>query len=148
MPSSVLSLRQKDEAGQMNSSSSRPRAGAERRGALIRFLGAGLANTGLTYALYLLLLAPLGYALAYSIAFVCGIGISFALNRGIVFKSRSRSWRQALFPLMYLVQFGLGLALVAFWVEMLALPAVFATPFAILFTVPLTFLASRWIFRH
>ena len=132
----------------MDSGSLRPRTGVERRGALLRFLGAGIVNTGLTYAFYLLLLTPLGYALAYSIAFVCGIGISFALNRGIVFKSRSRSWRQALFPLIYLVQFALGLSLVAFWVEGLALPAVFATPFAILFTVPLTFLASRWVFRH
>ena len=111
-----------------------------------RFFLSGLANTALTYALYLLLLPFAGYAVSYSIAFVLGIALAFLLSRSFVFKSVSRSRRQFLFPGVYLLQYLAGLAVVAVWVEWLGLPEPFAPLAAIALTIPLTFAASRWVF--
>ena len=46
---------------------------------LARFLAAGAVNTALTYAIYLLLLAIAPYLVAYTVAYVSGIAISYLL---------------------------------------------------------------------
>ena len=56
----------------------------------LRYLVAGGANTAVTYALYLALLQVLDYRLAYALAFVAGIGLSFVLLRHLVFARRGK----------------------------------------------------------
>ena len=117
-------------------------------GQVWRFLVAGAANTLLTYALYLLLLGPLGHRLAYGLAYAAGIVLAYALGRGFVFR-RHAGWRSVLMtPLIYLFQFGVGLLVVELWVTVLGLRAEFAPLVAIAATLPLTYLLSRWAFLH
>jgi putative flippase GtrA len=111
-----------------------------------RFLVAGLVNTGVTYALYLLLLRLVAYRTAFSIAFVAGIALSYALNARFVFR-RPATWASLVrFPLVYLAQYFGGLALVSMSVEWLAVPTWLAPIVALVVTIPLTYSLSRMIF--
>ena len=111
-----------------------------------RFLLSGAFNTLLTYALYLMLLGWLGYRWSYAIAFAAGIVLAYALNRSFVFNGHT-GWRSVVaMPLIYALQFVLGLAVVELWVALLQLPAAFAPLLAIAITVPCTYLLSRFAF--
>lgn len=115
-------------------------------GFLGRFLVSGAFNTLLTYALYLLLLAPLGHRWAYTAVFAAGIALAYGLNRVFVFRAHA-GWRSALaMPLIYGLQYALGLAVVALWVEWLGWPAVVAPLAAIALTLPVTYGLSRLAF--
>jgi len=111
-----------------------------------RYLLAGGMNTALTYVLYLGLLQVLDYRLAYALAFVAGIGLSFLLLRHLVFarpgKRHSLAWLAASQGL----QLVLGLAVVQAWVGWLQGPAWLAPLVAIAVCVPLMFFIQRWIF--
>ncbi len=111
-----------------------------------RFLLAGGANTLATFALYLLLLQVLPYAAAYSLAFLAGIALAYVLNRVFVFRAPGSAATVVLFPLVYVVQYLLGLAVVFFWVDVLGLPAQLASLAAVVLTIPVTFLLSRRLF--
>ena len=89
----------------------------------IRFLIAGAVNTLLTVVLYLGLLDLMSHAAAYTVAFVTGIVISYLLNRSFVFRSNGGLDTVVLFPLVYVVQYIVGLAVVLIWVDVLGLPA-------------------------
>ena len=113
----------------------------------VRFLVAGAVNTGTTYVIYAVLLLALPYALAYSIAYVSGIFISYYLNSRFVFNAPLH-WRKAVqFPLVYLVQYVLGVGLLAFWVGVIGVPEIFGPALVIVFTIPATFLLSRLIIK-
>ena len=117
-------------------------------GQILRFLLAGAANTLLTYLLYLLLLGHVGHRLAYALAYVAGIGLAYVLGRGFVFR-RHDGWRSVLLtPLIYLLQFCIGLLFVELWITWLGLPAEFAPLLAIAATLPLTYVLSRWAFAR
>jgi putative flippase GtrA len=121
-------------------------AAAPQRGVLARFLLSGAVNTLLTYVLYLLLLAPLAHRVAYTIAFASGIALAYALNRGFVFRSHA-GWRSALaLPLIYLLQYALGMAIIEVWVAVAGLSAALAPLAAIAITVPLVYWLSRAAF--
>ena len=113
-----------------------------------RFLLAGAGNTLLTYLLYLLLLRPVGHRVAYGIAYAAGIGLAYILGRGFVFK-RHAGWRSVLLtPLIYLLQFCLGLVIVEVSITLLGLRAEIAPLLAIAATLPLTYVLSRWAFMR
>ena len=112
----------------------------------LRFLISGGVNTATTYAFYLALLHVTGYKLAYSIAYVFGIVLSFVINRFFVFQTH-RGWRSMLlFPLVYLAQYLVSLGVVWIWVEYLHLMKELAPLIAIVITIPLTFVLSRFVF--
>ncbi len=115
-------------------------------GSGVRFLIAGATTTFITLGLYLLLLQILPYALAYSVVFVVGIGISYVLNSTFVFRATTSVRTLALFPLIYVVQYGVGLAVVTAWVDVLGLPEALASLAAIAVTIPLTYLLARLLF--
>jgi putative flippase GtrA len=115
---------------------------------VVRYGVAGSINTGASYALYFLLLRVLPYAFAYSIAFVAGIALSYWLNARFVFHAPT-SWASALrFPLVYVTQYLVGLATVAIIVEGLGVHPALAALFALLATVPLGFVLTRWCLRR
>ena len=117
-------------------------------GQVWRFLLAGAANTLLTYVLYLLLLGQVGHRLAYSFAYVAGIGLAYVLGRGFVFR-RHDGWRSVLLtPLIYLLQFCVGLAIVEVSITLLGMRAELAPLLAIAATLPLTYVLSRWAFMR
>jgi putative flippase GtrA len=111
-----------------------------------RFVAAGVVNTAATYVAYLALLQVAVYHVAFTLAFVAGILLSYALNARFVFR-RPASWRSAWrFPLIYVLQYALGLALVSICVEWLRAPTWLAPLMALVVTVPLTYLAMRKLF--
>lgn len=113
----------------------------------LRFLLSGGLNTLLTYLLYLLLLQHIGARLSYSIAFASGVALAYGLGRVFVFRQPARAGRSRYFPLIYLVQYLLGVLIVHAWVEWLAWPDALAALASICVTVPMTFVLSRWVFQ-
>lgn len=111
-----------------------------------RFLLSGAFNTLSTYALYLLVLGTLGPRWSYAAAFATGVILAYVLNRVFVFKTHA-GWRSVFaMPLIYALQFGLGLAAVAVWTAWLRWPATLAPIGAIAVTLPCTYLLSRYFF--
>jgi len=116
------------------------------RSSFLRFLISGGVNTGATYGMYLLLLQFMGYKPAYTVAYIFGIVLGFLLNRLFVFQAH-RGWRSlVLYPFVYLAQYLVSLAIVWAWVERLHMPASIAPLFAIVITIPLTYVLSRIVF--
>lgn len=113
----------------------------------LRFLISGGVNTAGTYLLYLALLQLMPYWLSYAIAFVCGIGLAYLLNRFFVFGAPRSEAKAAMLPAVYLAQYGVGALIVFAWVNALDWPPALAPLASIAVTVPLTFAASRWLFR-
>lgn len=123
-----------------------PSHGPERRSPIARFLVSGFLNTLLTYLLYLLLLGTLGHRLAYTIAFACGIVLAYVLNRSFVFKTHA-GWRSALaMPIIYLMQYALGLTIIELWVSFFDLPPGLGPLAAVAITLPAVFVLSRLAF--
>lgn len=113
----------------------------------VRFLISGGVNTLGTYLLYVALLMVMPYWLSYAIAFVSGIALAYVLNRLFVFGAPRSEKKAAMLPLVYLAQYGLGALIVYLWAGMLGWPAAFAPLASIAISVPLTFAASRWLFK-
>lgn len=113
---------------------------------VLRYGAAGGVNTVATYALYLGLLRLVDYRLAYALAFVAGIGLSFVLLRHLVFARRGKRHSLAWLAASQVLQLGLGLAVVQAWVGWLRWPDTLAPLAAIAVCVPLMFLIQRWIF--
>jgi putative flippase GtrA len=113
----------------------------------LRFVAAGILNSGVTYIIYLLALQVVSYTVAYTISFTSGVVIALVLNGKWVFRTKLSARSAVQFPVVYGIQYVLGLALLMFFVRKLQVPAPVA-PFAVLaFTTPITFIAMRYIFR-
>jgi putative flippase GtrA len=112
---------------------------------LFRFLIVGTVNTGLTLLLFegLRLLVP--YMWAYSLAYVTGIAISYLLNAAYVFQRPKTVTSAALYPLVYVGQYALGVMLMWVLVENVSLSPALAVLVVILISVPVTFVMSRTI---
>jgi putative flippase GtrA len=110
-----------------------------------RFLLSGAVNTGVTYVIYLLLLRVVSYTISFTIAFAAGIALSFILNRTFVFGKPRLARRHLLFPLVYVVQYLVGLGIVHLWVGYAGWEPRWAPLASIVVTVPLTFLLSKWV---
>jgi putative flippase GtrA len=113
------------------------------RAELVRYVGAGALNTALTYLVLLLALRWLHYGAAYTVAYVTGILLAYALQTRFVFRVRGR-WRTAMqFPLIYLLQYVLGLLVLGTLLESTALPPRWAALVTVAVTVPAGFVLSR-----
>lgn len=114
----------------------------------LRFIAAGAANTAITFALYWLLLPVLGYARAYTAAFVLGIVIAFVLNARWVFLVKPSRRAATAFPLVYVAQWLAGLGILWLWSDVFGLPARWGVLAVVAITIPMTFLLSRFTLRH
>ena len=110
-----------------------------------RFVAAGAINTAASYAIYFLLLQFLPYLAAYTIAYVAGIVISYALLTRFVFHAPRRLSTALRFPLVYVAQYIVGSTVVVFLVEALNVRASIAALVAIVASIPVSFLLSRTI---
>lgn len=115
--------------------------------AVLRFIASGAFNTLVTYLVYLALLAVLPYRWSYTAAYALGIVLAYFLYRHFVFAREAVRYGPLWVALIYLLQYLLGLALVDVWVRLLHAPAVLAPAFAVLVSLPLTFLLNRRVFR-
>ncbi len=115
------------------------------RGEFFRFLLVGAVNTVSSYLLYLLLLTVLPYLLAYSLAYCIAIVISYFLNVRFVFRQRGSLRGFFAFPLVYVIQYGLGALILWLLVGQAGLSPAWAIAGVIIATIPVTFLTSRFI---
>lgn len=111
------------------------------------FLISGALNTIVTYAIYLALLSSLGYVAAYTITYLCGILLAYALNTRYVFRVRRSSRGIALFSLVYIFQYLVGLAMLRLAITMLGTSEKIALLASIAVTLPLTFFLSRFVLK-
>jgi putative flippase GtrA len=110
-----------------------------------RFLLGGVLNTGVTYAIYLLLSRPLGYQVAFFVGYIAGIIFSYVFNAKVVFRS-ALSWRRMMaYPLVYVVQYAASAVMLGVFVELLNLSKLFAPLLVAVATLPLTYLLSRLV---
>ena len=117
------------------------------RGEAIRFLIAGAINTVVTYALYFVLLLWWPYALAYTASYVVGIVLSYWLSTRFVFRVQGSAKRFATFPIVYAVQYGVGLAVLHAAITVFNVPQRLAMLASIAVSVPLTFVLSRFVLK-
>lgn len=115
-------------------------------GSGLRFLLAGGVNTAITYLLYLVLLRVTSYQISYAIAFFSGIAISYALGRLFVFKVHQGYRSVLMLPLVYLIQYLAGAAVVWAWVDGLHQHPTLAPAISIVATLPLTYFLSKFAF--
>lgn len=101
----------------------------------------------LSYGVYLLMLIWTDYTVAYVGSYVAGIALAYLASARLVFREPLRRKAALAFPLVYVVQFVLGLVLIKLAVQVLAIPEWLALGFSVAITLPLTFLMSRWAVR-
>lgn len=113
---------------------------------LKRFLLSGATNTVLTYILYIGLIQIMPYTTGYTIAFITGIVLAYLLNRFFVFREKGKFGKILLFPIIYIVQYLLSIAIINYWVEILNNDELFAPIIACMIVIPLNFICSRFLF--
>ena len=112
-----------------------------------RFLLVGLFNTAAGYGMYLLFNLIVDYRAAYTLSYVIGVFLSYWITTRFVFRT-SWSWRRlAAYPSVYLLQYMLGLALIWVFVHLFQVSEKLAPLLIIPLTIPVTFLASRFIIK-
>jgi len=113
----------------------------------IRFIIAGGVNTLVTYVAYLLLLFFLNYAIAYTLTYIGGIFFGYYLSARFVF-CRPLQWRHAIqYPLVYFLQYALGITLTTALVEGFGFDPEYVPLVVVVLTLPLTFGLARWIIK-
>lgn len=114
-------------------------------GEFLRFLIMGGTNTIVAYAIYLVLLNWMRYEFAYTIGYGVGIVMAYTLSAMFVFRKPMRKRSAIRFPLVYVAQFLVSLGLLRLAVEVIHIPQWAALAFAVVLTIPVTFLLSRWV---
>jgi len=111
----------------------------------VSFVCFGAVNTILTYIIYLIFLLVVTYPVAYSMTFVIGVYTSYYFNTKFVFKQKLTLRKALQYPIVYLIQYVLGLGLLYLLVETFAMDPRIAPIIIVVITVPITFLLSRLI---
>lgn len=110
----------------------------------LRFILVGGVNTLVTYLAYLLFLEMTDYRIAFTVSFVLGIVIAYSLNTWVVFRTKWSLSKLAGYPLVYLVQYGLGLLLLAVQVDLFGVDRRLAPLISVAVLIPVTFTLNRW----
>jgi putative flippase GtrA len=110
-----------------------------------RFLLVGATNTLFSYLLFLLLLVFVDYLPAYTVAYAAGIVLSYYLNVRFVFRKQVSLASFLKFPMVYVIQYALGAATLWLLVGKAGIPPALAMVGVIVVTIPVTFLASRFV---
>ena len=125
-----------------------PLAQAEMRTEFTRFLLVGATNTLFSYVLYLLLLLVVPYWPAYTLSYGAGIVLSYFLNVHFVFKKRVSLVSFLKFPFVYLIQYSLGSVVLWLLVKHGGIDDKRAGALVSIITIPVTFLASRFVLKR
>lgn len=109
------------------------------------FIVVGAINTLVGYLLYLLLLRAMGYRLAYTLAYLVGIGLSYYLNTRWVFRQPVSLCKFLQYPVVYVAQYVFGVLCLSLLVNLAHLPAEFGPPIVVALSIPLTYSLSRFV---
>lgn len=113
-----------------------------------RFLMVGVSNTLVAYVVYLLLLPFLPYLYAYTLSYCVGVVNSYFMNVFFVFRKKVSLHSFLKFPFVYVVQYFLGASILWLLVGQLGIGPVWAYAVVIIVTVPITYLASRFVLKR
>jgi putative flippase GtrA len=107
-----------------------------------------MANTLLGYVLFLLLIKLFAYLYAYSISYCIGIVFGYIFNTKFVFR-KELSWHRFLqFPIVYVIQYALGALILWMLIGQANVAPAVAMILVVAVTVPVTFLASRFVIKR
>ena len=87
-----------------------------------KFLISGVANTALTYILFLGLATVFNTSIAYTLTYAVGIAIAYLLNTLFVFRTGHSKRMAFAVPLSYLIQYLYGLAALNILIQVFRLP--------------------------
>ncbi|AOY67065.1 GtrA family protein [Xanthomonas euvesicatoria pv. euvesicatoria] len=113
----------------------------------LRFLLGGALNTGLTLALYWVLLDFMYYQWAYLASFCAGILLSYLINTRYVFRAQHSWLKFAAFPVIYLVTYAVGALALKISVGHLGVPAAVGPLISIVVTLPVSFILSKLLLQ-
>lgn len=105
----------------------------------------GVINTLISYVTYVTLLLYFPYSLSYTVAYTLGIFISYLLNTYLTFKTKVSIKKATMYPLVYLLQYLVGIVAIHFFVKIMNAPERFAIILVVLITFPVGFLLSKKI---
>jgi putative flippase GtrA len=109
-----------------------------------RFAAGGVANTVVTYAVYLALIRIMPYLAAYLAAYVVGIVIAYVVNSVLVFRVPLSLGRFFAYPLVYVVQYVIAAGVLAVCVEYVGLSVSIAPLAVIAAMIPVSYLLNRF----
>ncbi len=112
-----------------------------------RFVLWGAVNTLLGYLVYAVLLLFLPYLLAYTVAFLISIFISYLFNSRFVFNQKLKLSKAVKYPLVYLIQYVVGTISLYLLVEVMRVNQLLAPALVVVLTIPLTYFLSRRIVK-
>jgi len=111
----------------------------------LRFLIGGGINTLATYLLFIALAAEIDQTVAYTITYIAGIALSYFVNAIFVFRKSASIHTALIYPVIYLVQYLLGLVILSLATMYFSIVKEAAMLIAIAANIPTTFLLSRWL---
>jgi putative flippase GtrA len=114
----------------------------------ITFAFFGAINTAVTYGVYVLCVRVIPYNAAYTISYAFGIVLSYWLNARFVFGERLRISRALQYPIVYAVQYLVGLAVLYVAVEVAGLNKYVAPLLVVVLTLPVTYVLSRYVIKR
>ena len=107
----------------------------------------GGLTTASSWIVFTVLLEYLDYLIAYAVAYLFGVCLSYILNVKFVFFEPVSLGQFIRYPLAYLLQFGGGVFIMWGLVDYLALAPELAAILVIVISTPITFLVSRMIIK-
>lgn len=111
----------------------------------VRFLFMGAVSTALMYVLYLLFCMALNYQLAFLLAYIIAVIAAYYLNAIYVFKKKVSMQAFLRFPLVYVLQYGIGALFLGIFVEKFGVPKTIAPLVIIALTMPISFVLIRYV---
>lgn len=114
----------------------------------LRFIFAGILNTGATYLIYLILLNRFYYGFAYTVSYLAGIIIMYFLNILFVFRTNGSVKKIMTFPLVYISQYFINYLILFTFVDFFSVEKKIAPIFVIIISMPITFILSRIILKE
>ncbi len=112
-----------------------------------RFLVVGVANTAVSYAVYLALLYVLDYRIAYTIAYLAGLALGYWLQARFVFRAPVGARSATAYVATYVTMYLASVAVLWVAVDLLGVPKPWGMLVALCVTVPTTFLLLSRGFR-
>lgn len=117
------------------------------KGEFFRFILFGGINTLAGYLIYALLLRFFPYLVAYSIMYILVVSGSYVLASKFVFGQKLGLSKAVRYPLVYIVQYLLGIISLYFFVELLNVNKLVAPLLVVMLAVPISFFLSRRIVK-
>ena len=110
-----------------------------------KFVFVGLINTVVAYVLFVAFLEVMNYQLAYTLSYLCSIGVSYVLNAKIVFNVAMSLHSFLRFPFVYLAQYLCGITVLYLLNRYTTVANNIGILIVIVLSIPLTFSLSKII---